>query len=343
MNHVTNVLMITGFLGSGKTTFLNKLLAVIPDNKRVLVLVNEFGTIGIDANLVKDDLDGDIPEIIEISNGSIFCACVKADFIKALLRIANEISPDILIIEATGVANPSDLQRDMRLPAFKNRFYIVDQVCLLDAQNFATEHSIFFSLEKQIKSSSLFIINKIDLADSAQIAEIKNELKKLHPDPEPTCIETKYANFPLNDLLARLITNNVDSSDIKMKVDDASVTDYVEVMRQVSIDSLREMNPPEDLYSRHSTKSDATPDEAIAFLKNLPSDSVVRGKGIFRQDEEFFLVESILGRISTKQLSNPPNPELVGVIVLIFTPEYADIVEDALKEWTGHLGAYICG
>ena len=118
MTGATAVYLISGFLGSGKTTFLNRIIHAFPDNRSLMILMNEFGEMGLDGALVEnDELD-----MLEISKGSIFCVCVKTDFIKGLTNIAQNIQPDVLIIEATGVANPSDLKRDLRLSIFKNRF-----------------------------------------------------------------------------------------------------------------------------------------------------------------------------------------------------------------------------
>jgi len=114
----TDVFLITGFLGSGKTTFLNRVIDVFPKDKKMTILMNEFGEVGIDGTLV----EGDEIDMLEISRGSIFCVCVKTDFIKGLYELNTKIRPDVLIIESTGVANPSDLKRDLQLPIFNGRF-----------------------------------------------------------------------------------------------------------------------------------------------------------------------------------------------------------------------------
>jgi len=119
MNETTSVLLITGFLGSGKTTFLNRIINNFPQELKLTILINEFGEIGIDGTLV----EGDDIDMMEISRGSIFCVCVKTDFIKGLYELNAKIKPDLLIIESTGLANPSDLKRDLQLPIFDNRFF----------------------------------------------------------------------------------------------------------------------------------------------------------------------------------------------------------------------------
>ena len=128
----TEVYLITGFLGSGKTTFLNRIINAFPKDRQLMILMNEFGDLGVDGALVEgDDLD-----MLEISKGSIFCVCVKTDFIKGLMDIARNKQPDVLLIEATGVANPTDLKKDLQFSIFKDQFQLKEQFCLIDAGQF---------------------------------------------------------------------------------------------------------------------------------------------------------------------------------------------------------------
>ena len=169
MGGTTHVTLITGFLGSGKTTFLNRIIQIFPENLKLMILMNEFGEIGLDGTLI----EGDDFDILEISKGSIFCVCVKTEFIRSLNEIAQSIKPDVLIVESTGVANPSDLKKDLNLSIFQNRFKLSEQICIIDADCFEDAYNAFVSVEKQIASSTLFIINKKDLASPRQISRIK--------------------------------------------------------------------------------------------------------------------------------------------------------------------------
>ena len=110
MSNETRVYLITGFLGSGKTTLLNRIIDRFPKDQKLTLLVNEFGEIGVDGTLV----EGEDIDMMEISKGSIFCVCVKTDFIKGLYELNTTVQPDVLLIESTGVANPSDLKKDLK-------------------------------------------------------------------------------------------------------------------------------------------------------------------------------------------------------------------------------------
>ena len=191
MSDVTQVYLITGFLGSGKTTFLNRIISRFPKEKKLTILVNEFGEIGVDGTLV----EGDEIDTMEISKGSIFCVCVKTDFIKGLYELNTTVQPDVLIIESTGVANPSDLKKDLELPIFNQRFRFTEQFCVIDAAHFLDAHEVYASLDKQIATSTVFIINKTDAASAELIEKTKEVVRQFHPSP--LFFDTTYAKIPL--------------------------------------------------------------------------------------------------------------------------------------------------
>jgi G3E family GTPase len=193
MSDFTHVYLITGFLGSGKTTLLNRIIKRFPKDKKLTLLVNEFGEVGVDGTLV----EGDDIDMMEISKGSIFCVCVKTDFIKGLYELNSKIQPDVMLIESTGVANPSDLKKDLKLPIFDDRFHFMEQFCVIDAAHFLDAYGVYASLEKQIASSTVFIINKIDNASPETIEETKNVIRQFHPNP--SFFETTFAEIPLAD------------------------------------------------------------------------------------------------------------------------------------------------
>ena len=155
------------------------------------LLVNEFGEVGVDGTLV----EGDDIDMMEISKGSIFCVCVKTDFIKGLYELSTTVKPDVLLIESTGVANPSDLKKDLKLPIFNNRFDFKEQFCVIDAAHFLDAYEVYASLEKQIASSSVLSSTRSTSHLPETIAETKDVVSKFHPDP--LFFETTYADIPL--------------------------------------------------------------------------------------------------------------------------------------------------
>jgi len=291
MSEITNVYLITGFLGSGKTTLVNRLIDAFPKDKKLALLVNEFGEIGVDGALVAgDDID-----LLEISKGSIFCVCVKTDFIKGLYELSRRVQPDVLLIESTGVANPSDLKKDLRLSIFNDRFHFREQFCVIDALHFMDAYGVYASLETQIASSTVFILNKIDLAVPEAIEDTKNVIRQFHPDPP--IFETTFAAIPLESFLAPVVPESPrPPAHQPGKANTARLSD--EALAQFIDDRLNtpdlEMTPPDRLMSvaYHWLGDDLAQISAMAAA--LPA-STVRAKGFVEQDDRLYLFNYVMG------------------------------------------------
>lgn len=173
---MTKLYLITGFLGAGKTTFLKNFIAHFSDY-RLHIIVNEFGKEGIDGQLLKEvgtALD-------EINNGSIFCSC-RLDKFEEVLQHALTTAPDIIIIEASGLSNPTNIRKILAQP---DKFPEVDymgSICLIDARQFPKVYDTATVVKKQIAISDIMIINKTDLADEASLASIRQTLLAHRPD-----------------------------------------------------------------------------------------------------------------------------------------------------------------
>lgn len=173
---MTKLYLITGFLGAGKTTFLKNFIRLFSDC-RLHIIVNEFGKEGIDGQLLKEAgiaLD-------EISNGSIFCSC-RLDKFEEVLQHALAAGPDIIITEASGLSNPTNIRRILAQP---DKFPDVDymgSICLIDAKQFPKVYDTATVVKKQIAVSDIILMNKTDLADETAIASICEKLLAHRPD-----------------------------------------------------------------------------------------------------------------------------------------------------------------
>jgi len=328
MSATTKVILLTGFLGSGKTSLLNRIIAAVPEKVKLLILVNEFGELDVDGALLDKQIRKAGLDLIEISKGSIFCACIKEDFIKSLIRISEELQPDLLIMEATGVANPSDLQRDLRMPLFRGRFKLAEQICLLDAQNFLNTRNIFVSVDKQLASSTMFVLNKTDLATPEELAEIRAAITEAHPDP--IIYEAQYADIPLDGLLAPIVSD--DENAPAPSGAPVGKADVGKVMSGMLLDPFREMTPPENLTSRVVSNPSSKPEAAAAFLRGLP-DTVVRGKGFYRDGGSLYLVERIVKTVNILPINTPIATSLEGRMALIYPPQDSEAIDAAFEKW----------
>lgn len=337
MPDVTKVYLITGFLGAGKTTFLNRIINQFPKHKKLTLLVNEFGEVGVDGTLV----EGEDIDMMEISKGSIFCVCVKTDFIKGLYELSTTVKPDVLLIESTGVANPSDLKRDLKLPIFNNRFRFMEQFCMIDAPHFLGAYEVYASLEKQIASSSVFIINKIDSASPDTIAAAKVVVRKFHPNP--LFFETTYADIPLEDFFDF-------GAEERQAADDPSNAEPKGVMSAEELEKFLdglldspdlEMTPPDLLMSVAYRWTGKNLDQIETMAGALPK-GVVRAKGFIEDSGKIRLFNFVLGDWT---IDDPHIPlERVqhrNVIVFIGPPDTMDGIHAATQSgsWI-NLGVY---
>jgi len=178
------IVLITGFLGAGKTSLIKSILKQLP-NKKIGVLENDFGEVGIDASLLKkrDNHEGSgTLEIVEINDGSIFCSCRHDEFIKALHEIA--IFPiDYLFIECSGIADPAPMEKDIAFISTRigDKFLHIGNICIIDSVNFFDSLEVLEVLRKQIQYSNVSIMNKIDLVSNSTLDLIGTELRKINP------------------------------------------------------------------------------------------------------------------------------------------------------------------
>jgi G3E family GTPase len=318
LSGITRVYLITGFLGSGKTTFLNRILEAFPKDKKMTLLVNEFGEIGVDGTLI----EGDEIDMMEISKGSIFCVCVKTDFIKGLYELNSRVQPDVLLIESTGVANPSDLKKDLKLSIFNDRFHFMEQFCVIDAVHFMEAYRVYASLEKQVASSSVFIINKTDLASPETIEEVKKVIGQFHP--APLFFDTTYAEIPLESFFDLTASAPPDAETpqpqdvISNRLSDGELDQFIDDL----LDSPDlEITPPDTLISVAYRWEGANLEQIRTMAEALPA-SIVRAKGFVEEKDQMYLFNYVMGTWTVAETAVPKNRiQHPNMVVFIGPPE----------------------
>ena len=172
------IFLLTGAPGAGKTTLLNHLLKqpVFHEGSTCL-LINEFGQMGVDGALVEA---GDRP-VFEINKGSVFCVCVKTDFIKSLRAIGGGVRPDRLVIEATGVAEPRDIEDFVDVPGLAEAFRIEANLCVIDAKDFIRLAPMLRAARQQATWADGLVINKCDLVSDGELAQLEAVLRDMNP------------------------------------------------------------------------------------------------------------------------------------------------------------------
>lgn len=192
------LVLLTGFLGTGKTTLLKRLLSEFSDEK-IGVIVNEFGQISIDGSLVEKEGI----KMTELTNGSIFCACIKDNFISSLIALSKE-DISYLFIEASGLADPASMSQIIRgiSPQITVPYDYRGSVCVVDAETFLDYYDLLPALHQQVAYSGGTIVNKVDLVDEDKLSDILDKITSINAS-SPIYVTT-YCNVEFHKLIDEL-------------------------------------------------------------------------------------------------------------------------------------------
>jgi G3E family GTPase len=191
------VTVLTGFLGAGKTTLLNRILCE-PHGRRYAIIVNEYGEVGIDGALVVSVED----EVYELNNGCVCCK-VRGDLIRVvsgLIRRGRAF--DGILIETSGLADPAPVLQTFVLDDLLRQHTRLDSVvCVTDARHLPAQIDNDVEAMQQVAQADLVLVNKVDLATPAEIAQAEAAVVQLNPTAQ--VLHTASGNAPLQALLDR--------------------------------------------------------------------------------------------------------------------------------------------
>jgi G3E family GTPase len=173
----TPVTIVTGFLGAGKTTLINHILSADHGHK-IAVIVNEFGKIGIDGDLIIKDENS----ILELSNGCLCCTII-GDLTQIIVNLQKSGKDfDYLLIETTGIANPAPVAEVFYFdPRINNQYFVDGIVTVVDTINLEMDLEDNEECYKQIAYADMFIFNKVDIAKVEQIKKTKQLVNLVNP------------------------------------------------------------------------------------------------------------------------------------------------------------------
>jgi G3E family GTPase len=184
------VTLVTGFLGSGKTTLVNHILSN-RENVRAAVLVNELGDIGIDNDLIVAAEDG----MIELNNGCICCS-TNNDLVDSIVRVLGRPeSVDHIIVETTGVADPLPVALTFQRPEFRDTLRLDAIVAVADAEQFSLDLFDGIAPRNQLRYADAILLNKCDRADAERLVTIEEKIRSLNADAR--LVRTTQSAVPL--------------------------------------------------------------------------------------------------------------------------------------------------
>ncbi len=329
--------VIFGFLGSGKTTFITRILREWDSNEKIVVLVNEFGDVGIDGEL----LSSQGGNVVEMPSGCI-CCTLQADFQAQILEISRTIRPDRIIIEPTGVATIGQIQWILNTQLFEQEITQIHKILIADATGFmglyrANRHFV----ESQVENAHIIMLNKCDRVERRKAMVIQSAISAINP--ELTVFMTEFGGIDWNEYHAALSV----ASGYKLKKSDTtthSVNHQQETAQQPtktgmgpvpSRPAVKIYDRPEDaeLQPHFHEDADALGYESFGLvfadnrfdLKSLESlfhritaslsayGEVVRAKGIFQTETGWKILELASGDVSIQPI-RPFSQSKVSII-----------------------------
>jgi G3E family GTPase len=171
------VTLLTGFLGAGKTTLLNHILSN-QQGLRSAVLVNEFGEVGIDHELVVATSES----MVELSNGCICCS-INGELQEAVHRVLERPEPiDLIVVETTGLADPLPVALSFMAGDLRDRLRLDSIITVIDAEHFSATALESPIARAQVVYGDILLLNKADLVDEQRLAEVEAELRAIKTD-----------------------------------------------------------------------------------------------------------------------------------------------------------------
>ena len=172
------ILLVTGFLGAGKTTLINHLLTE-PNGRRLAAVVNDFGAIDIDAALLASVGD----DIVSLKNGCICCS-LQGDLLRTLSTLLRrDPAPDGIVIETSGVSDPAEIVRSLLDPVIWQAAALDAVICVADARHLTDRPDLLDDAlcQSQLRAADFVALNKTDLVTPAELETVRQGLTRFKP------------------------------------------------------------------------------------------------------------------------------------------------------------------
>lgn len=311
------VYIISGFLGSGKTTILLNLLEECKkNNQRPGIILNELGEENVEGHLFKEQ------NIQELLNGCICCS-IQEDLKKTLDYFINEAEKnqiDILFIEGTGVANPIEIEEVLLSQKYLDIFQLQSMISLVDTSNYLEYQSIFSTtaevrklLQVQISSATIVLLNKIDLVNDKILSKVQ---KKINDQVKPfvPIITTTFGKVAIQELLKKRynvfhIANSKIPENASWSLHGSSCKHthhHEHKNNHSSINALKIDKPPA-----------INKGKLEKWLKKIPGNVLLRGKGIIKIEGKsgLFSFQYSSGKLAIQKIKSELDNQLTIILI----------------------------
>ena len=171
--------LVSGFLGSGKSSFLRNIIEEMGDCVKIGVVQNEFSSVNIDSGILAQSKKQF--SVLEVNKGSVFCLCLLNDFIPSLAAFIEEFKPDKIFIEATGLADPLAILQMINNPVLSGKTRFARAFTIVDAPVFVKQSGMLKSVSNQIRIADTVLVNKCDKLSEAEALLAGRRVRELNP------------------------------------------------------------------------------------------------------------------------------------------------------------------
>lgn len=262
----TPIVIITGYLGAGKTTLLRHIINSTKDRK-IAILMNEFGDIGIDGEVIR----GSAIDVVELSGGCVCCS-MTGEFEAAIKEIIEKAKPELIIVETTGVAEPEAIVGDITENIPDVRLDCV--VAIVDADSVLRFPVIGHTGRVQIEIADIILLNKIDLAED-NIEDVRNKIIEINE--KALIVKAVHCKVPVDFILDTKVEHKVKEKEERSHVSEEGIGHFV--------------------YTSGKTM---LLEKIMQVFDDLPSD-VIRAKGFVVTEEGPLLVNYVFGRFDYEE------------------------------------------
>ncbi len=286
------VFLVTGFLGSGKTTFISNIIDFYAKEKKVGIVQNEFAPANFDGKELKRHSNNNF-ELMEINNGSVFCVCLLSNFITSLSAFSEKYNPDLLFIESSGLSDPIAIGQLFESPVLKPKLLFSGSICIVDAKNYFKLLVLQKRIEHQVKIADIIIINK---TENLKIIDknIEEEISKINPFAK--IYQTSYC---------------------KLNVEEAIhfISDPLSYKISIENPQLESAGRPDINSAVLRTVTPLKNENIDNFLQSITSQSI-RLKGYIKTDnKKIYAVQASYSEYNTEKIENNGNNQTEIIVM----------------------------
>jgi G3E family GTPase len=328
-----------GFLGSGKTTFITKVMQAWGSDEKIVVLVNEFGDVGIDGELLASQ-GGDV---VEMPSGCI-CCTLQSDFRNQIFEIERSFHPDRIIIEPSGVATISTIDWILKAQTLEPVIDKINKILIVDATGFKSLYKANRRfIEAQVEGAHLVVLNKCDRVDKRTAMLTQSAISSINPDVMVLATEfaavdwQEYQQALSNAYLAGVSTPVRPRTDSALGGEPDLISESADPSKEKIIPHISQFQETEDALGYESfgnvyENQVFDPEKLESFFQDLNTiesglGEVVRAKGIFCVGKRWIVMEQASGEISTQ----PIRPFQQSKITIIGKNLNRESINDALS------------